>query len=499
MLAVHPLVLGVRDTHTVTHLAAKLKSAKHALIVGNGAIAAELVASSLPCPTTWAMRDGYVGHTFFDASASAFFDAAPPAAVDASSTQQKVLQSVDCRPAAEAASSSPGGEAQPKRARGGAGATDTSPAVHGNALGPQWTSVLKENSAGSQLQPHTAERRFGVEVEAIRALNPAAVAPPLTCVGQWFSLLKGSTEGTNSDDSDLVEESSNFLLEARLTDGSTVLCDVIVSATGVQPRTTWLPETVARGPCGGIAVNKFMQSSCSRSLFAAGDAASLQWPPSPLWFQMRTWSQARLQGLYAAWCMAGVVGDSIHDTNMPPHDSFIPRGGDTLARLAVAHAALAAGQLVEDAEDDEDLMVGGGGFDLFAHMTRYMGFKVILLGLFNGQGLGMEYEAAIQKTTADQEGLQSAPGTTMEGESTEAEAPTGTARFSTSVQVLYRVTPGVEYVKLVLLNGRVVGALLIGDTDLEETCENLIMSRLDVGSMGIDMLHPDLDLEDFFD
>ena len=39
--------------------------------------------------------------------------------------------------------------------------------------------------------------------------------------------------------------------------------------------------------------------------------------------------------------------------------------------------------------------------------------------------------------------------------------------------------------------------MLIGDTDLEETFENLILSQIDV--TGMDLLDPDLDLEDYFD
>ncbi len=65
------------------------------------------------------------------------------------------------------------------------------------------------------------------------------------------------------------------------------------------------------------------------------------------------------------------------------------------------------------------------------------------------------------------------------------------------VTVLVRVTPGEEYVKVVLRRGRVVGALLVGETDLEEAMENLILNGLRVGD--IDILDPDVDIEDYFD
>ena len=58
---------------------------------------------------------------------------------------------------------------------------------------------------------------------------------------------------------------------------------------------------------------------------------------------------------------------------------------------------------------------------------------------------------------------------------------------------------GVEYVKLVLSEGRVQGAVLIGETDLEETVENLILNRLDVTPYKEHLLDPNIDIEDFFD
>lgn len=54
-----------------------------------------------------------------------------------------------------------------------------------------------------------------------------------------------------------------------------------------------------------------------------------------------------------------------------------------------------------------------------------------------------------------------------------------------------------EYVKAVVKNGRMVGAVLIGETDLEETFENLILNQMDLSQL--DFLDPRVDLEDFFD
>lgn len=53
--------------------------------------------------------------------------------------------------------------------------------------------------------------------------------------------------------------------------------------------------------------------------------------------------------------------------------------------------------------------------------------------------------------------------------------------------------------QVILVGGRVRGAMLIGDTGLEETFENLILSGTNVSDVGADLLSLDVDVEDFFD
>lgn len=96
-------------------------------------------------------------------------------------------------------------------------------------------------------------------------------------------------------------------------------------------------------------------------------------------------------------------------------------------------------------------------FELFGHVTQLFGYQVILLGNYNGQGLNNQYE------------------------------------------ILLRVTPKKEYIKFVLKDGKLQGAILIGDTDLAETCENLILNQLDLTPYGDDILDPNIDIEDYFD
>lgn len=53
----------------------------------------------------------------------------------------------------------------------------------------------------------------------------------------------------------------------------------------------------------------------------------------------------------------------------------------------------------------------------------------------------------------------------------------------------FRVTEDHEYVKLISKDSRVHGAVLIGDTDLEETAENLILNQTDIGKKCIFLIH----------
>ncbi|KAK1790544.1 hypothetical protein P4O66_014431 [Electrophorus voltai] len=96
-------------------------------------------------------------------------------------------------------------------------------------------------------------------------------------------------------------------------------------------------------------------------------------------------------------------------------------------------------------------------FELFSHITKFFNYKVVLLGKFNAQGLGQDHE------------------------------------------LLVRCTKGLEYVKVVLRGGRMMGAILIGETDLEETFENLILNQMDLSPYGQELLNPNIDIEDYFD
>ena len=131
------------------------------------------------------------------------------------------------------------------------------------------------------------------------------------------------------------------------------------------------------------------------------------------------------------------------------------------ARSMGIHAAVC--MATPDGGDEDDLPFE---FEVFAHSTHLFGKKVVLLGRHR-DGAGLKALAR-----ADSSGTG------------------GGGRRST-------------FIKMLLENGRLQGGALIGDTNLEDTFENLILSSIDLGQYGDNMLEDiaalDIDLEDYFD
>lgn len=202
--------------------------------------------------------------------------------------------------------------------------------------------------------------------------------------------------------------------EMLLTDGKIISTDLIISATGVAPRMDFeIDVELKLSPDFGLQIDDQMSTNVP-DIFAAGDVCTPNWDYAQHWFSMRLWTQARQMGCFAAKCM--IAKDSNHEKKI------------------------------------QDFC-----FELFSHSTNLFGYKVVLLGLYNGQKLGTDYECLI------------------------------------------RTTPKVEFIKFVLKDHRLQGAILIGDTDLAESCENLILNQLDLSPYGDDILNPDIDIEDYFD
>merc|ERR1719341_2707115 len=134
---------------------------------------------------------------------------------------------------------------------------------------------------------------------------------------------------------------------ALLSSGRVYGCDFVVSATGVIPGGELFKSVLKVDSDGGVVVDEVMRTSKER-VYAAGDLASPGWNLAPHWLPMRLWTQARQTGMQAAVAM------------------------------------------VADAREEE--VTQDFCFEMFAHVTKFFGFKVVLLGLFNGQKLDRQYD-----------------------------------------------------------------------------------------------------------
>lgn len=265
----------------------------------------------------------------------------------------------------------------------------------GSALGPDWVSKL--NLEGSKSGDKKVKVEYDVEVVTV------------------YNKIELPEEKQTRLCEEFDHESAiDWPAFVELTNGKVYGCDFIVSATGVSPNSELFADgnKLDLAEDLGICVNNRMETS-EADVYAAGDVCFANWPHAHHWIQMRLWTQARQMGAYAAYCLASTFID------LDPLFHF--------------------------------------NFEVFAHVTKFFGYKVILLGLFNGQKMGNKYE------------------------------------------VLYRITDNAEYVKVLLKDGFMRGAVLIGETDLEETFEHLIHNQLDLTRYGEDLLNPTVDIEDYFD
>ncbi|XP_070189253.1 pyridine nucleotide-disulfide oxidoreductase domain-containing protein 1-like isoform X2 [Littorina saxatilis] len=206
----------------------------------------------------------------------------------------------------------------------------------GSALGPDWATSRHMKGASSVCpQVHV-----DYQVEVVRVMDRDQMSA---------THLKTHTPTHFAGDSE-----QEWPVYVELSNGCVYGCDLVVSATGVIPFTDpFLPgNTFEVAEDGGIKVNHKLETSLP-DVYATGDVCTAAWERSKLWLQMRLWTQARQMGSYAARSMvAATRGESIS--------------------LDIC-------------------------FELFAHVTKFFGYKVVLLGLFNAQGLGNDYELLLRQ------------------------------------------------------------------------------------------------------
>jgi pyridine nucleotide-disulfide oxidoreductase domain-containing protein 1 len=419
-----PFCLGIRDKTSVINLVKCVSVSKHIIIVGNGAIALETIEalSNFAVDITWVLRHNYVGNTFFDHSASAFFQSKLwQTRTNLGSNTYEVVSNLVKHLQWQVINNKQNDGIPTEKDN------DDKYSIHnvvlGHSLGPSWLKTLNcnidcdnedKNMKGSQFSPH------------LNIVYNATIA-------KYADSSKDNRNGWN--------------LHVCLSNGIIYGCDFVISATGVVPNTQFLKknnENIYFTNDGGIPVKReTMQTFFSKDIYAGGDCSTVQVASDNEidgnWFQMRLWDQAMFMGQKAAISLMSV----------------------------------------------EKMYYDSLNFELFTHVSEVFGYKVVLLGRYNGQGMSRQYAHALESISL--RNLYPTQKFKLAGASVN----------NSDFQILLRCTPSHEYIKVVVVKGRVCGCILIGETDLEETFENLILSQINV--QDIDLLDPDVDLEDFFD
>eukprot|EP01026_Neomeris_dumetosa_P019331 TRINITY_DN17796_c0_g2_i5.p1 TRINITY_DN17796_c0_g2~~TRINITY_DN17796_c0_g2_i5.p1 ORF type:complete len:506 (+),score=83.99 TRINITY_DN17796_c0_g2_i5:87-1604(+) len=391
-------VMTVRDTESVEMLAQRLQGTKRAIVVGNGGIALEVLPAMTNCEVIWVLKHRHIGDAFFDVDAAQFLlDQLNKCQTSQSSNGHPQVPNVIPSPDLSAQA-----QTDNQQQNGSQRASTSKPEIqtnYGHALGPKWVEGLKRSEEDNpyELKRCDVKLEFRCQVQEVTSERP---------------------EGNLYKESDADKEWRVWL---KLSNGVVYGCDVIISAIGVQPNTFMLPTEVKRAQDGGVDVDLAFQSSVP-DIYAIGDCCTAvqrveqgkQDPTSEHWFQMRLWTQARIQGTFVAHVMLGLA----------------------------------------------DELAYGFNFELFTHVTRFFGLKVVFLGRYNGQGLDDLDEKDI---------------------------------------IMYSRVMDDTFVRVLMVHGKMQGAVLIGDTDLEETFENLILDRLDLSAYGPNILDPEVELDHYFD
>uniref|UniRef100_A0A1A7ZS70 Pyridine nucleotide-disulfide oxidoreductase domain-containing protein 1 n=2 Tax=Nothobranchius furzeri TaxID=105023 RepID=A0A1A7ZS70_NOTFU len=407
----NPYVLGIRDTDSAQEFQKRLSKAKRIVVVGNGGIALELVYEVEGCEVIWVVKDKAIGNTFFDAGAAQFL--IPSLGAD------KLEVSAPCRRTRYTTEEPASGGAQTFTADATPRGQSSGTVGPGSALGPDWHQGIVLHGAEQPEKCVTVGngQPLCYVFTPPRPQNDPFTVPAYPQVSRCVSVeyqCEVKQIFTSEDQTLKPESVGSWPVYIQLTNDKTLGCDFVVSATGVVPNTEPFlhGNSFALVGDGGLQVDDHMRTS-EPDVYAAGDVCTACWEHSPLWQQMRLWTQARQMGWYAGRCIAA----------------------DVLSEPV-----------------DLDFC-----FELFSHITKFFNYKVVLLGKFNAQGLGSDHE------------------------------------------LLVRCTKGQEYIKVVLSRGRMVGAVLIGETNLEETFENLILNQMDLTPYGEELLNPNIDIEDYFD
>lgn len=420
----------IRDTETVKDLEKKFAKSKRVCILGNGGIATELVFSIHCCKLIWIIRDQHITSTFLDAGAAQFLSNSfiSKDQVDrneSNSNELKVTESIFSndkiikRLKYTIIESENGYKTLNKTHN------SDDDLNYGSALGPDWQQKI-------ELKGEYFENSKDISIEKNCELSGLYRFDQLT------------EEHKSNLGSELYRDEKrkeNWPIFVQLTNNKLIGCDLLINAIGVKANCLKVDESNSSinfqlAPDGSILVDRFMRTNLP-DIYAAGDVCCPytnhiqieKWLNEEIeeqfnqnriqtehWHQIRLWTQARQMGIFMANSIANNKKKECLD-NLILHSCF----------------------------------------DLFTHMTNFFGFKVILIGQFNGQYLNNDYE------------------------------------------MLVRVEENKQYIKVIIKDNKIKGCILIGDTDLEETFENLIINQLDISEIKESLLDNTIDLEEYFD
>lgn len=300
-------VYVLRDESSIQNLRRDLRRAQDVLVLGNGGVALEIVDALRAVRVTWAYRNSHPGSAFFDSrSIRALIPAALVSRGGRTETAPVVSAGTSCTPQEEGIA---------------VATTRSGHAPTGAAQGPFWDHLGDLVGCGAQ------------ESSEIKQI------PDVQVVG--------------------VKTMDDGRLEVKLSSGQNVICDLIISGTGVAPRIEWLQKSglkMAVGPSGslGVAVSAGKLKTSNESVFAAGDCTTVVVDGNENmgrdWFQKYLWTQAWTAGLVAGRSMAAEMASKSEEADI------------------------------------------GMEFELFAHSTRFLGVPVVFLGRYSAQGITREYK-----------------------------------------------------------------------------------------------------------